>query len=252
MNVPFDPIASKLAQQIGLTLVVLRGDNLQNLEKLFAGKKFIGTVVAPTTVGATFFDREYFDGGKGEYHGYTTKLYSRIFSYLANIYRALCIRIFLSPRKVLDVGCGTGRMIYLLRQLGVDARGIDISHYAISRAGVETQPFISHGDITKLPFPDKSFDLVTTFDVLEHIPTDKLEKAISECNRVSRTYIMHKLYAIENTWIRKLHGSDLSHVSVYGCDWWRDFWKTHNYKKVNILYPKLPLWMETLFVLERK
>lgn len=252
MNVPFDPIASILAERLDLTLIVLKGSNLDNLEKIFSGKKFIGTVVTPMTVGATFFDREYFDGGKGEYKGYTTKLYSRIFSYSSNIYRALCIRFFLNPRKVLDAGCGTGRMVYLLRKMGVEAQGLEISKYAISRAGQETQQFITHGEITNIPYPDKSFDLVTTYDVLEHIPTEYLEKAISECNRVARRRVIHKVFTVENSWIRKLHGSDLSHVSVYGRGWWDKFWKEHGYKKAKVLYPRLPLWMETSFVLEKK
>lgn len=252
MNVPFDPIASDLAEKLDLTLIVLKGNNLDNLGKVFTGQKFVGTVVAPEAVGATFFDREYFDGGKGEYSGYTTGLRSRIFSYLANLYRAFCIRLFLNPRKVLDVGCGTGRMVYWLRRLGIDAQGLEISKYVISRAGAETQQFITHGDIMSLPYPDKSFDLVTTFDVLEHITTNNLEKAVFECDRVARTRVLHKMFTVENTWIRKFHGSDLSHVSVYGKGWWEKFWKDCGYKKAKVIYSHLPLWMETLFVLEKK
>lgn len=252
MNVPFDPIASKLAEQIDLTLIVLQGDNLDNLEKVFAGKKFTGTVVTPIEFDASFYDREYYDGGKGEYKGYTTNLVARAFSYLANMYRALCIRFFLNPRKVLDVGCGTGRMVYLLRKLGVDAYGLEISKYIISRAGNDTQKYIKRGDILQLPFETNSFDLVTTFDVLEHISTDSLSKAISECNRVSRRQSLHKLFTVENTWIKKLHGSDLSHVSVYGRRWWETFWKDHGYKKSKTIYPHLPVWMETISLLEKK
>ena len=45
MNVPWDPVAAKEAEKLGLTVIVLRGDNLSNLERLFAGKKFKGTVI---------------------------------------------------------------------------------------------------------------------------------------------------------------------------------------------------------------
>lgn len=45
MNVPFDPIAAKKAQELGLTVVVLRGDNFFNLENYFEGRKYTGTVI---------------------------------------------------------------------------------------------------------------------------------------------------------------------------------------------------------------
>lgn len=45
MNAPFDPVAAKKAQELGLKVVVLRGDNFENLENYFDGKKFVGTVI---------------------------------------------------------------------------------------------------------------------------------------------------------------------------------------------------------------
>ena len=45
MNAPFDPVAAKKAQELGLKVVVLRGDNFDNLEKYFNGDKFVGTVI---------------------------------------------------------------------------------------------------------------------------------------------------------------------------------------------------------------
>jgi len=45
LNAPFDPIASKHAQEIGLKVIVAEGRNIENLEKIFDGKKFEGTVI---------------------------------------------------------------------------------------------------------------------------------------------------------------------------------------------------------------
>jgi uridylate kinase len=45
MNVPFDPVASKLAQGSGINVILANGKNLKNLEKILAGKSFIGTVI---------------------------------------------------------------------------------------------------------------------------------------------------------------------------------------------------------------
>lgn len=45
MNAPFDPIASKKAQELGLKVVILKGNNFENLEKYFKGEKFVGTII---------------------------------------------------------------------------------------------------------------------------------------------------------------------------------------------------------------
>lgn len=45
MNAPFDPIASKLASEENLEVIIMNGKNLINLEKYLDGNKFKGTVV---------------------------------------------------------------------------------------------------------------------------------------------------------------------------------------------------------------
>lgn len=46
MNAPFDPIASKKAQELGIKVIVMQGNDFENLEKYFQGGKFVGTVIA--------------------------------------------------------------------------------------------------------------------------------------------------------------------------------------------------------------
>lgn len=46
MNLPFDPIASKLASEINLKVIILDGKNLLNLENCLEGKKFVGTTIS--------------------------------------------------------------------------------------------------------------------------------------------------------------------------------------------------------------
>lgn len=45
MNTPFDPIASKVAEEEDMEVAVLNGGDLTNVSKYIAGKKFIGTVI---------------------------------------------------------------------------------------------------------------------------------------------------------------------------------------------------------------
>lgn len=89
------------------------------------------------------------------------------------------------PRQILDIGCHGGMMTEKIGKKfpGAQVFGIDISSQAIEYAK-KLRPQISFqaGEATKLPFKDESFDLVTCFDILEHIPNPG--KALAEMNRV--------------------------------------------------------------------
>lgn len=87
----------------------------------------------------------------------------------------------LHPKTVLDAGCATGHLVAALRDLGVEAYGIDISEYAISVVRDDIRPFCTVGSVAE-PLPEhfpKQFDLITSFEVLEHLTEEDGKKAIS-------------------------------------------------------------------------
>lgn len=45
MNAPFDPIASRKAQELGVKVLVLNGNNFENVEHALDGKEFVGTTI---------------------------------------------------------------------------------------------------------------------------------------------------------------------------------------------------------------
>lgn len=45
LNAPFDPIAAQKAQELGLEVIVMSGDDFENIENYFAGKPFVGTTI---------------------------------------------------------------------------------------------------------------------------------------------------------------------------------------------------------------
>lgn len=45
MNVPFDPVASRLAHQSGIHVAMVNGQNLKNIDGLLSGKPFVGTMI---------------------------------------------------------------------------------------------------------------------------------------------------------------------------------------------------------------
>ena len=74
---------------------------------------------------------------------------------------------------ILDVGCNSGSLVYNLWQLGFHTLfGVDIDKSRIERgqsAYPEIKEFLRVYDGSKLPFEDEKFDVITMFDVLEHI-----------------------------------------------------------------------------------
>src|SRR6185295_5287151 len=79
------------------------------------------------------------------------------------------------PRRsgldVLDVGCGTGGMLVMLRELG-SVSGIDTSEAALRHARERLGPAVplSVGALPDGLPAGRTYDLVTAFDVIEHIP----------------------------------------------------------------------------------
>ncbi|MBI4300214.1 MAG: methyltransferase domain-containing protein [Chloroflexi bacterium] len=93
--------------------------------------------------------------------------------------------------KVLDVGCGTGTLaIAIKRQAGAgEVHGIDASPEMIQVAKEKSAKDGSDIDfrvalIEAIPFPDASFDLVTSSLTLHHLPDDLKEKGFLEIRRV--------------------------------------------------------------------
>lgn len=253
LNTPFDPIATELAKQLGLTVIVTNGHDFKNLEHIFEGEPFKGTVVMPFKIDAGFYDREYYTAKKGEYRiAYVESYFGKAFHRLLNFMRALVIKIFLNPKTCLDVGSGTGEFVSSLRKLGIDAKGIDISKVAIEIADPKIKPYLKEGDITNIPYPDNSFDLVLTFDVMEHVERSKIKKSAEETVRVSNKFIYHKIYTRENAWVTLFHKEDFSHVSVFSKRYWQNIFSSlSNIRIMRTSIFRLPSFFETVFLLKK-
>jgi len=90
--------------------------------------------------------------------------------------------------KVLDVGCGDGTFLYLLKtRKKCDAVGLDISPHAIKKAAEKgVKAILLNVEQEKFPFNDNEFDYIACLEVLEHLhdPISVLE----EMRRVCKTY----------------------------------------------------------------
>lgn len=89
------------------------------------------------------------------------------------------------PKTILDAGCAMGYLVEALRDLGVEAYGVDISEYAIGKVREDMKPYCAVRSLLD-PLPEhfpKRFDMVTTIEVIEHLEEEQGLQALKNlCN----------------------------------------------------------------------
>src|SRR5207244_5893178 len=85
--------------------------------------------------------------------------------------------------RILDVGCGTGGNLEMLSEFGA-VEGVDVSNDAVEFCRARGVAPVKQAVAEDLPYDDGSFDLVTGFDVIEHLDDDGA--ALREMRRVLR------------------------------------------------------------------
>lgn len=93
-------------------------------------------------------------------------------------------KAFWPPRsKILDVGCGDGYSMDLMRDAWFEPYGVDFYEPKVNRA-IQHEHDVEVCDLNKIPYPDEEFDVVYCRHVLEHL-VEPLE-SLKEFHRVLR------------------------------------------------------------------
>ena len=164
------------------------------------------------------------------------------------------IKKYKSSGSLFDLGAGWGHFMLTGQMLGYDVYGIEISE----------QPYLYSKNDLKLPVDhidffdmkeDKKFDIVTMWDVLEHI--DKADDVIAKCARITAKdgYIVIQVPQIDSYFAKKHKDNwkmmGLDHVNYFGKKTITQLLKKHGYEvktikssfeiKLFIMYTILPL-----------
>ncbi|MGH9400489.1 MAG: class I SAM-dependent methyltransferase [Terriglobia bacterium] len=83
--------------------------------------------------------------------------------------RIQALRQYKQSGKILDLGCSSGGFLGLFQGDSWNLYGIEMSADCARRAEARTGARVFVGDILEAPFPPDSFDVITCFDVLEHL-----------------------------------------------------------------------------------
>lgn len=134
--------------------------------------------------------------------------------------------------KVLDVGCAKGFMLHDFAQSigGIQVAGIDVSSYAIEHAIESVKPYIQVADARKLPYKDKSFDLVISINTVHNLEKNELAKALQEIERVSKGDSFITVDAYRNDEEKELmYAWNLTAKTILHVDEWKNFFKQVGY-----------------------
>ncbi len=119
------------------------------------------------------YGETYFHNNQSGVVGYTNYLKDE-----PNIRRTFAGRLqrlsqFIKPGKLLDVGCAAGFFLDEARKAGWQVQGLDVSSFAVQYAAENFKLDVQQGSFTDLPFPSNSYDLISMWDVIEHVPNPK-------------------------------------------------------------------------------
>ena len=91
---------------------------------------------------------------------------------------------------ILDIGCGKGFMLHDFKEImpNCSVAGIDVSEYAIENSMSSVKQFLKVASAEKLPYPDKSFDLVISINSIHNLPLDLCIISLKEIERVSKRH----------------------------------------------------------------
>lgn len=120
---------------------------------------------------------------------------------------------FLDPRVIVDLGCGRGRLVRVLRFLGLKAYGLDLSPAATRY----WHGSCVRGSVFNLPF--RKVDIFISTDLFEHLPEDRLAEVMRMINFFEPAKMLHGISTVEEPWIY----ADATHITKKPTDWWKAF-----------------------------
>lgn len=146
-------------------------------------------------------------------------------------------RLGLKPgQQILEIGSCIGRMGQALAKWDIQTIGVDKDLKALQEgqklgfyAKDKSLALAANG--FTLPFANKSFDTLVSWDLLEHIPKDELPALLHEFERVLKDEgkMYHRITTTEDKRIE----TDPTHVTKQSQQEWENWFLKHHWQKIN-------------------
>jgi O-antigen chain-terminating methyltransferase len=151
------------------------------------------------------------------------------------------VRLLRDHEPVLDVGCGRGELLDLLREADVAALGVDVDRGMAERARAKGHE-VEVGDAVEYLArqPAGRFGAITAIHVIEHLPYEQLLRFFELAHEKLRpggllaaeTVNPHSLQAFKTFW------TDLTHQAPIFPEVAATLARAHGFSRVEILYPR--------------
>lgn len=126
---------------------------------------------------------------------------------------------------VLDYGCAKGYIVKALRLLGVEACGVDISKYAVSKADENTKNFCTViSGVEDEYIGGHEYDWIIAKDVLEHLNHNDLSILLKQfCRATQKLFVVVPLAEDDKIgrYIIPAYDNDVTHILAKSKDWWK-------------------------------
>lgn len=122
---------------------------------------------------------------------------------------------------LLEVGCATGWFVRQARGYGMDARGVDISAWAIENPAPGVQDYIAQASVLHLPHG--GWDTIVSWEMLEHVPEDEVDAALLSMLAASKdgSVWVHRI-ALDDANHDHHADDDETHFTIKPRQWWLD------------------------------
>ena len=109
--------------------------------------------------------------------------------------------------RLLDIGCASGTLLWLAKQKGFAVRGVEVGRGSAEYVRTVLDIDVFCGQLEDAGFPDNSFDVITMFHSLEHVPNPRT--VVREVRRIlADSGIFIVVVPNYSAWSSERHGAD--------------------------------------------
>ena len=175
------------------------------------------------------FGKDFFDGDRK--HGYGGfKYYEKFWKPVIPDFKSYWK--LSAENSILDVGCAKGFMMHDFKEHipGITINGVDISNYAIENCIDTVRNDVLVADAKKLPYKDKSFDIVISINTIHNLAKDECAMALQEIERVKRIDSFVTVDAFRNEEEKeRMYAWNLTAKTIMSVEEWKNFFKEVGY-----------------------
>src|SRR5919108_2535643 len=134
------------------------------------------------------------------------------------------------PRSVVDVGCGIGTWLAAFREHGVaDVCGVDGDWVERAALEIPVERFVA-ADLTRPLRLDRTFDLVLSLEVAEHLPPASADTFIDSLTRLGAAIVFSAAIPLQG---------GVDHVNEQWPEYWVERFAARGYEAIDGLRPRI-------------